>query len=298
MPMHRDADTPIDTHTKLVGLLGQPLGHSLSPAMHNRAFRALGLNYCYLPIEVTARDLPTVAAGIARMHFAGYNVTIPHKIRIMDGLDAIDPLARAIGAVNTVTIENGRTTGYNTDGAGFVQSLQADANLSPAGQSVLILGSGGAARAIAMTLAHEGAARIIVSNRTEAKAHALARAVNQEGRVCCEAQALQPGSLATALRGTDILVNTTPVGMFPDTGRTLIDPALLHPRLVVCDIVYNPRRTHLLEAARQRGCRIVEGLGMLVYQGAAGFRLWTGRKPPVEAMFAAAGPSREGISPS
>jgi shikimate dehydrogenase len=288
--MDRNADTPINTHTKLVGLLGQPLGHSLSPAMHNRAFRSLGLNYCYLPIEVAARDLPTVAAGIARMNFAGYNVTIPHKIRIMDCLDAIDPLARAIGAVNTVTIENGLTTGYNTDGAGFVRSLQADAQLSAAGQSVLILGSGGAARAIAMTLAHEGAARIIISNRTTEKAQALARAVNQEGRTCCETLALQPGPLAAALQGTDILVNTTPVGMHPDTGRAPIDPVLLRPSLVVCDIVYNPRRTHLLEAARRRGCRIVEGLGMLVYQGAAGFRLWTGREAPVEAMFAAAGP--------
>ena len=290
MSIDRHSDSPIDTHTKLVGLLGQPLGHSLSPAMHNRAFRALGLNYCYLPIEVAAHDLATVAAGIARMNFAGYNVTIPHKVRIMDCLDAIDPLALAIGAVNTVTIENRRATGYNTDGVGFVQSLKAAGGLSAVGKSFLILGSGGAARAIAMTLAGAGAARILIANRTDEKARALARAVNRQGRACCEALDLEPAPLAAALHDTDILVNTTSVGMHPDTGQAPIDTSLLHRRLLVCDIVYNPRRTHLLEAARQKGCRIVQGHGMLVYQGAAGFQLWTGREPPAAEMFAALGP--------
>jgi shikimate dehydrogenase len=287
MSIRPDPQTPIDTHTKLVGLLGRPLGHSLSPAMHNRAFQALGLNYCYLPIEVTARDLPVVTAGIARMNFAGYNVTIPHKIRVMDCLDAIDPLARAIGAVNTVTIEDGRSTGYNTDGIGFLQSLEAGGGLSVADKSILVLGSGGAARAIAMTLAREGAARVAISNRTVQKARALADDVNRQGRTCCEALALQKTPLAAALRSTDILVNTTSVGMHPDSGGSPIDSALLPEHLVVCDIVYNPRRTLLLETARQKGCRIVEGLGMLVYQGAASFRLWTGRSAPIGAMFAA-----------
>jgi shikimate dehydrogenase len=287
MQPQRDPHTPIDTHTKLVGLLGLPLGHSLSPAMHNRAFQTLGLNYTYLPIEVSDRDLRTVAAGIARMNFIGYNVTIPHKIRIMDSLDAIDPLAQAIGAVNTVTIENGCSTGYNTDGIGFLKSLEAVGEGALADKSVVVLGSGGAARAIVMTLAQEGAGRITISNRTEKKARLLAKDANRRGRSCCEALALQPAPLKAALQEAHILVNTTSVGMHPDTAQTPIDARLLEDHLVVCDIVYNPRRTRLLDAARQKGCRIVEGLGMLVYQGAASFRLWTGLAPPIAAMFAA-----------
>lgn len=280
---------PIDTRTRLVGLLGQPLGHSLSPAMHNRAFRILGLNYCYLPIEVADRDLKTVTAGIAKMNFAGYNVTIPHKIRIMDCLDAVDPLAQAIGAVNTVTIRNGRSTGYNTDGIGFVRSIEAVGGLSIKEKSIMMLGSGGAARAIAMTLAQQGAARIAIANRTEAKAHALAGDVNRRGRECCRTVPMEPPALETVLRHTDILVNTTSVGMHPREGECPIPEHLVHGGLVVCDIVYNPRQTRLLDIARQKGCRLVEGLGMLVYQGAAGFRMWTGLEAPVDAMFDAIG---------
>lgn len=275
----------IDHHTRLVGLLGQPLGHSYSPAMHNRAFQTLGLNYGYLPIEVADEDLAVVSAGISRMNFAGYNVTIPHKIRIMDYLDAIDPLAQAIGAVNTVTLQDGRATGFNTDGIGFVQALEATGGLSIKGRSVMMLGSGGAARAIAMTLAQEGATRIVIANRTEARAHALCRDVNAQGRECCCAVPLQAAAMEATLRDTDILVNTTSVGMHPQEDRSPIEDRLLHGGLAVCDIVYNPRQTQLLRVARQRGCRIVEGLGMLVYQGAAGFQLWTGREAPVEAMF-------------
>jgi len=287
VPMNTDNHhhAPIDTRTRLVGLLGQPLGHSLSPVMHNQAFRILGLNYCYLPIEVADGDLETVTAGIAKMNFAGYNVTIPHKIRIMDCLDAVDSLAQAIGAVNTVTIRDGRSTGYNTDGIGFVRSLEAAGGLSIKGQAVMMLGSGGAARAIAMTLARQGAARIAIANRTAAKAHALAVDVNAQGRDCCQAVPLAPDALKVALRHTDILVNTTSVGMHPREGECPIPDHVLPGGLVVCDIVYNPRQTRLLNIARQKGCRLVEGLGMLVYQGAVGFQMWTGLEAPVEAMF-------------
>ena len=280
---------PIDTHTRLVGLLGQPLGHSLSPAMHNRAFHTRGLNFCYLPIELADEDLAAVTAGIARMNFAGYNVTIPHKIRIMEYLDAVDPLARAIGAVNTVTLKNGRATGYNTDGIGFVHSLEADEGVSVRGKTVLLLGCGGAARAIAMTLAQQGAGRIVLSNRTESKAHALAEDVSRLGRARCHAIPLHATAMETALGDTDILVNTTSVGMQPREERMPIETRLLHGGLVVCDIVYNPARTCLLAAAEKRGCRVVGGIGMLVYQGAAAFRMWTGQEAPISAMFAALG---------
>ena len=284
MSTSTDRPTPIDTRTKLVGLLGRPLGHSFSPAMHNRAFQTLGLNYCYLPIEVTAEDLATVAAGIAKMNFAGYNVTIPHKIRIMDCLDTIDPLAQAIGAVNTVTIRNGRTTGYNTDGIGFAHSLEAAGEPSVKNKSVLILGAGGAARAIAMTLADQGATRIVICNRTESKASTLSRDVNQQGRECATAIPMDAVTMTNALRDTDILINTTSIGMHPQDQQSPIANHLIQSHLVVCDIVYNPPLTHLLKMAQEKGCRIVRGIGMLLYQGAASFQLWTGRDAPVDIM--------------
>jgi shikimate dehydrogenase len=279
-----DRHTPIDTRTKLVGLIGRPLGHSFSPAMQNRAFQAMGLNYCYLPIEVTDEDLATVAAGIAKMNFAGYNVTIPHKIRIMDYLDTIDPLAQAIGAVNTVVIQNGRTTGYNTDGIGFAHSLETAGEPSVKNKSVLIVGAGGAARAIAMTLADRGVARIVICNRTEPKAYALSRDVNRQGRKCATAIPLDTATMVNALQDTDILINTTSVGMHPQDQRSPIGDHLIQSHLVVCDIVYNPPLTHLLRIAQEKGCRVVRGMGMLVYQGAASFRLWTGRDAPVDIM--------------
>ena len=275
----------VDVNTKLVGLLGNPLGHSFSPAMHNKAFETLGLNFFYLPIEVTAENLSTVAAGIAKMNFAGYNVTIPHKIRIMDCLDAIDPLAQAIGAVNTVVLENGRATGYNTDGEGFVRSLEAESGLKVDGKCHFILGCGGAARAVAMTLAFQGASKIYLCNRTEQKAHDLAAEINARVNPCCEVVPRDPARMAPAVQQADVLINTTSVGMHPEEDRIPIDGDLIPSGAVVSDIVYNPARTKLLRTAEAKGCQTVPGLGMLVYQGAEAFRKWTGAEPPVEAMF-------------
>lgn len=275
----------VDVDTKLVGLLGNPLGHSLSPAMHNKAFQTLGLNYVYLPIEVTVEDLPTVAAGIARMNFAGYNVTIPHKIRIMSCLDTVDPLARAIGAVNTVVIENGRTTGYNTDGEGFVRSLEAASGIAVGETRHFILGCGGAARAIAMTLAYKGAPKIYLCNRTEQSARELAAEINAKVSPCCQVVPRDPARMAPAVQQTDVLINTTSIGMHPAQDELPIDRELIPRRAIVNDIVYNPARTKLLQVAEAKGCRIVPGLGMLVYQGVAGFRKWTGAEAPVDVMF-------------
>ncbi|MEE4136615.1 MAG: NAD(P)-binding domain-containing protein, partial [Desulforhopalus sp.] len=170
--------------TRLVILLGKPLGHSVSPAMHNSAFAELGMDYCYLPVEVAAEDLATVFAGLKKMNLAGGNVTVPHKIRIIELLDRLDPLAQSIGAVNTICLEQGQAVGYNTDGYGFLRSLQEVADISPAGERFFLLGAGGAARAIAMTLAAEGAAIIIISNRTAERAEALAEEVNRVIRPC------------------------------------------------------------------------------------------------------------------
>ena len=272
-------------HTKLVVLLGHPLGHSLSPRMHNHLFKKLGLDYCYWPVEVKARDLKAVFNGLTRMNLAGFNVTIPHKVRIAELLDTLDPLAAAIGAVNTICIADGRTTGYNTDGEGFIKALETNLKRSVAGRKVVLLGSGGAARAIAMTLAFKGVEKIYIANRTTARAAQLTEAINAHKANCAQVVAFNREALATVIRNSHILVNTTSVGMHPDTKASPVNADLLFPNLAVADIVYNPRDTRLLDDARRTGCTVVEGLGMLVYQGAAAFKLWTGIDPPVNEMF-------------
>jgi shikimate dehydrogenase len=272
--------------TKLVVLLGNPLGHTLSPAMHNRLFEKLDLDYLYLPVEVSAEDLETVFSGLKKMNVAGFNVTIPHKIAIMDLLDELDPLAEVIGAVNTICIKAGRSIGYNTDGEGFVKYLETTLNTSIEKKKLLILGCGGASRGISMTMASRGAAKIYLCNRTASKAEALTGEINAKIRTCAEAIPQTPAEMEKALAECDILVNATSVGMQPHADDIPIDEALLRKELAVADLVYMPLMTRLLSAAQQRGCAIVKGHGMLVHQGALGFKLWTGVAPIIEEMFA------------
>lgn len=270
--------------TRLVILLGNPLGHSVSPAMHNCVFEQLGLDYCYMPVEVTEKNLETVFRGLTRMNVAGFNVTIPHKINIIEYLDELDPLAATIGAINTITVKNGRTKGYNTDGEGFIRSYEEEAKSTVQGRRFLLLGCGGAARAIAMTLAFHGADRIYLHNRTAAKADALAEQINNHIRPCAEAVGQSPEKLSRALTETDVLINCTSIGMHPRRDELPLDEALLSPHLTVADIVYNPLETKLLQTAQTRGCTIVHGLGMLIYQGAAAFKLFTGIEPLADEM--------------
>lgn len=275
----------VDVNTRLVGLLGHPLGHSFSPMMQNAAFEKLGLNYLYLPIEVTDEHLKDVVTGLSRMNFAGYNITIPHKVRIMEYIDRIDDLARIIGAVNVVSLKNGVSTGYNTDGEGFVRSLQAGTGESVKDKVFFVMGSGGAARAIGVTLAFRGAKEILICNRTAQKAHVLADEINTRVRPCSEVVPMDNEKMRLAVRHADILVNTTSVGMHPNENELPVSRECLHGSLTVADIVYNPRRTMLLQAAKDIGSKVIDGLGMLVYQGAEAFRIWTGVEPPVDVMF-------------
>jgi shikimate dehydrogenase len=243
------------------------------------------LNYFYLPIEVTAEDLSTVAAGIARMNFAGYNITIPHKIRIMDCLDAIDPLAQSIGAVNTVILENGHTTGYNTDGEGFVRSLETESGISVGGKCYFIIGSGGAARAIAMTLAFRGAEKIFLCNRTEQKAHDLAAEINAKVSPCSEVIPWSPRA-SQAPSGRRTCSSTPPASACtrrrPDSHRRRSDSQ--RPGRERYRLQSGPDET-AAGGRMKKGCQTVPGLGMLVYQGAEAFRMWTGVEPPVDVMF-------------
>lgn len=271
-------------NTKLIILLGNPLGHSISPPMHNRVFEKLGLDYCYLPVQVKPENLKAVFSGLTKMNVAGFNVTIPHKMRIIDHLDSLDPLAATIGAVNTICVKDGKTVGYNTDGEGFIRSLEEEGKISIRDKRIFLLGCGGAARAIAMTLAFHGAKEIFIGNRTLAKAEALVKEINEKIRNCAKAVQPLPEYQAATCKFCDILINGTSLGMHPRDEELPIGEECLLEHLVVADIVYNPHTTRLLALARAQGCRIVHGLGMLIYQGAAGFKLWTGIDPLIPEM--------------
>jgi len=275
---------PLTTKTKLYVLLGNPLGHTVSPPMHNLAFEKLSLDCCYFPVEVSSENLGTVFKGLSKMNVGGLNVTIPHKINIMEFLDELDPVAATIGAVNTIRITNGKSKGFNTDGEGFIQSLEEESGTTVKGKRFFIIGCGGAARAITMTLAFRGAEKIYLCNRTAEKAELLAAEINKKIRPCAEVVINEQVHQKKALAQCDILVNCTNIGMHPNMDVMPIDDALLRKELIVVDIVYNPRETKLLRIAKAKGCPTVPGIGMLIYQGVEAFKLWTGVQPPVEEM--------------
>ncbi len=274
----------ITTATNLYVLLGYPLGHTVSPPMHNLAFTDLSMDSCYFPVEVSPENLGTVFKGLSKMNVGGMNVTIPHKIQIMEYLDELDPVAATIGAVNTIRFIDGKAKGYNTDGEGFIQSLEEETDMSVEGKSFYIVGCGGASRAISMTLAFKGAEKIYLSNRTESKAVTLAEEINSKIRPCAKVVSTQKIDQKTALETSHVVINSTSIGMHPHIDELPLDGSLLHSSHIVADIVYNPRETKLLQLAKNKGCTTVPGLGMLIYQGVAAFRLWTGVEPPVEKM--------------
>jgi shikimate dehydrogenase len=277
----------ITTRTKLVAILGSPVSHTLSPAMHNAAFRDLGLDYYYLPIEVSSENLGAVVGGLRWLNYAGFNVTMPHKVGIIKYLDEIDGLAELVGAVNTVVIRDGRLKGYNTDGTGFIHALEQEKGIAVRDKKILILGAGGAAKSIALALAASNVREIAICNRTPDKAVELAAHINRQLRPCSRFLQLEPDSAAASLAEMDIIINTTSIGMAPDLEGLPLDTRLLNPRQLVCDIVYHPLQTRFLREAENIGCPTMNGLGMLIYQGAEAFSLWTGQPAPVAVMRAA-----------
>ena len=275
--------------TKLTGLLGSPVAHSLSPKMHNTAFRSLRLDYVYLCFDVKEAQLADAVNGLKACGVRGFNLTMPLKNRMMDLLDDCTPAASLIRAVNTVVNEDGRLIGYNTDGSGFLQSLE-ESGTSVKGRRMVLLGAGGAASAIAVQTALEGAAQLDLflrmSSRFLSGSAALADELNR--KTDCRVRMLDledEALLEERIRDADILVNATPVGMEPDTDRCLIrDAGMLSPSLTVADIIYHPRTTKLLAVAKEAGCRICPGTGMLLHQGAEAFRLWTGKEMPLDQI--------------
>jgi shikimate dehydrogenase len=264
--------------THVAGVIGDPVRHSLSPVLHNAAFRALGLDWAYVAFEVAAGDAVAAVAGARALGLAGLSVTLPHKAAVLPALDRLSPTAQALGAVNAVYREGKELVGESTDGAGLVDALRRDTGFDPAGRTCLVLGAGGAARAVVLALAGAGATEVVVVNRTPERAARAALLAGTRGRVGGEDDVV----------GADLVVNATPLGMAGlAEGALAVDPARLGPDQVVVDLVYHPVRTPLLAAARERGALTVTGLGPLLHQAARAFRLWTGEDPPLEAMSAA-----------
>lgn len=274
------AGNHIDSNTILFGVIGDPIRHSKSPIMMNRAFREAGINGVYAAFHITSGHVADFAAGVRAMGIRGVNVTIPHKLDIMSVLDHIDAGAAAIGAVNTIVNDNGRLIGYNTDGIGYVRSLKEEAEPHLAGKRIVVIGAGGAARGILYALISEKPAHITISNRSIERATELAAAFRDK----VDIEAVSNDSLQAACQQADIVINTTSVGMFPNTDETPIDAAWLKPGAVASDLIYNPLKTKFLQQAEQRGCRIHGGLGMFIYQGAYAFEYWTGQPAPAAAM--------------
>ncbi|RLB29742.1 MAG: shikimate dehydrogenase [Deltaproteobacteria bacterium] len=259
----------IDQKTVLYGVVGNPVGHSLSPAMHNAAFWACGTNAVYLAFET--RDLEDCIRGIRALGIRGVSVTLPHKSAVIPLLDEVDGLAKRIGAVNTVANDHGRLVGYNTDAVGALKALEEKIELP--GRTCLIIGAGGAARAIGFMLRDHGV-QLTISNRSHGRGKDLASALG------CPFVPLKGAKGIEA----DLLIQTTPVGMFPHEDQCIISRRVLREGMVVMDVIYNPLETRLLKIARDRGCLTIGGFEMFIHQGAEQFRLWTGLEAPIDAM--------------
>jgi shikimate dehydrogenase len=265
----------------LVGLFGHPVHHSKSPAMHNEAFKATNIQGHYQAFDIPAASLNQAVQAIRLFNMRGVNITIPHKVAVLEYMDEITPEAAQIGAVNTIINDNGILIGTNTDGVGYVRSLQEELALDVSDVNVLIIGAGGAARAIATQLALTGVKSLLITNRTYEKAEQLALSLKT---IHPQVETVVFSDLDMLNRDIQVVINTTSVGMYPNTTESPIPESFFKPWMIASDLVYNPRMTTFLQAAKRQGARIHEGIGMLIYQGAEAFRLWTGIEPPVSVM--------------
>jgi len=272
----------ISGKTGVCGIIGDPVEHSLSPVMHNVAFEELNLDFVYLAFRVRREELSDAIIGARSLDLLGLNVTMPHKNAVMRYLDEIDSTARSIGAVNTILNNEGRLLGYNTDGIGALKALEEN-GITPNGKKLLLLGAGGAGKAIAFHAARE-VEELVILNRTPQKAKKLAEVLRKEFNKKINGDALSTEIMKEELRDADILVNATSVGMHPDIDQSLVPPSSLRTDLCVMDIIYNPLETKLAKDAKAVGAKVVSGIEMLVYQGAASFEIWTNHPAPVKVM--------------
>ncbi len=274
---------PVNFKAELVGCLGQPVAENPTGAMQEAAFRELGLDWRYLTIEVPPEKLREAILGVRAFGMRGINLTIPHKVAVMEHLDEVAPDAAVIGAVNTVRREGDRLIGENTDGKGFLRGVKTDAGLDPAGKRAVVLGAGGAARAIVTELALAGVSDLLVVNRTVDRGEQMVADLAAKTDAPIRFEAWQ--GAYTVAGDADLLVNATSIGLFPDVdAMPPVDLGTAQPNLLVGDAVFNPPETRLLAAARARGLPTLDDLSMLVYQGVIGFQLWTGQDPSEAVM--------------
>lgn len=274
----------ISGKTKICGLIGDPIEHTMSPVMHNAAYKKLGLDYIYIPFRVRPEDLSKAVDGLRALSVRGFNVTIPHKVAIIPLLDGLDPLAEKIGAVNTVVNDDGELRGYNTDADGFLRA-SLERGVEPGDKNVVVLGAGGASRAVTYILAERGAGLTILNRQLELDwAEDIAELIKADFGKVVRVLELRDEYLAEALESADILVNATSVGMSPNSGESPVPAELLKDSLIVFDIVYNPIETRLLREAKAAGARTISGIDMLAWQGALAFEKWTGQTAPLDLM--------------
>ena len=274
---------PANFKAELVGCFGQPVDENPTGAMQEAAFDALGLNWRYLTVEVKPEDLGNAILGVRAFGMQGINLTSPHKVSVIPYLDRTAPDAAIIGAVNTVRREGDRLIGENTDGKGFLCGVRADAGVDPKGKRAVVLGAGGAARAIVTELALAGASDVLIVNRVVERGEQMAAQLASSTNAPIRFQAWQAFYPVPA--ETDILVNATSIGLYPNSdAMPPVDLSAAHPRMLVCDAVFNPPETRLIATARGQGLRVLDGLAMLFYQGAIGFELWTHEQAPERVM--------------
>lgn len=277
------SEGPQSYKAELVGVFGYPVAENPTVVMQEAGFSDRGLNWRYLTIEVRPEDLEAAIAGLRAFNMAGINLTIPHKVAVLQYLDRLSPEAELIGAVNTVVREGDQLIGHNTDGKGFLRSVREDAGVNPQGKQVVFLGAGGAARAMAVELALAGAAHITIVNRTPGRGRELAELLSD--KTPAEARFVPWDGAYAVPPQSDILVNATSIGLFPnieEVPSVAVDS--IRPDLLVCDVIPNPPQTTFLRTVAAQGARTLDGLGMLVYQGAIGFQMWTGVEAPVPIM--------------
>ncbi len=273
----------ISGHTGLLAVIGSPVGHSASPAMYNYSFERLGLDYAYVAFDIKTEEVKDAIAAMKTFKMRGCNVTMPCKTEVVKYMDELSPAARIIGAVNTIVNDGGRLTGHITDGEGFVNNLK-DHGIDVTGKKIAIAGGGGAATAIQVQCALDGAREIVIFNRTVAKAEETAAKIRKEVPSCVVSvyDIADTDRMTEEIGNSDIFVNATSVGMAPNEDDSVVkDLSAFRPGLVVTDIVYNPLETKLLKDAKAAGCTCVGGKGMLLWQGVSAFKLYTGEDMPV-----------------
>jgi len=275
--------------TKITGLIGDPIEHSVSFEMHNAAFEKSKIDYTYIPLHVGPKDLQNALNGIRILGFEGVNVTIPHKENVIAYLDETTKLGRIIGSVNTVLNQSGRLIGYNTDGPGFIDALKNDCKFKAKGKRAVIIGAGGASRAVSIMLAKEGIKTLIISDVIYDKAKNLCEYINSHYEIAPYACPVDSKELMISIESSDLIVNTTPIGTYPNISECPIPNEVNIPsKALVYDLIYNPEETELLKRAKKAGAKTSNGLGMLVMQGALAYSIFTETEAPIEIMKEAA----------